>query len=151
VCVLWAMRTDLANADTLDTVIALLGAQFKEHRIALSLDDLSKAVRGLISDEGRGTLLVAHDPEPIGVAVLAYTWTLEHGGLVAWLDELFVLPEHRGRGIGRALLRRALEVAKEKGCRAVDLEVDSEHAEAERLYRREGFVSLPRRRWARRL
>jgi hypothetical protein len=27
--------------------------------------------------------MVAHDPEPIGVAVLAYTWTLEHGGLVA--------------------------------------------------------------------
>jgi GNAT superfamily N-acetyltransferase len=79
------------------------------------------------------------------------TRRLEHGGLVAWLDELFVLPEHRGRGIGRALLRRALEVANEKGCRALDLEVDFEHAQAERLYRREGFVSLPRGRWARRL
>jgi GNAT superfamily N-acetyltransferase len=85
------------------------------------------------------------------VAVLAFAWALEHGGLVAWLDELFVVPERRGGGMGRELLRRALEVARERGCRAVDLEVDSEHARAERLYERERFASLSRKRWVRRL
>lgn len=145
------MEIRAADIGDLDAVVELLGAQFEEHRVALSLRQLSDAVRGLISDERRGTILLAQDPHPNGVAALAYTWTLEHGGLVAWLDELFVVPTHRGRGVGQALLRRALDVAKEAGCRAVDLEVDSNHARAEHLYRRDGFTPLARRRWVRRL
>jgi ribosomal protein S18 acetylase RimI-like enzyme len=145
------VRIERARTADLTAVVDLLAEQFREHGISLPLQELSGAVLGLLSDAARGAVLLAYDPEPIGLAVLAYTWTLEHGGLAAWLDELFVAPEHRGRGVGRALLRRALEVGEERGCHAVDLEVDSEHARAERLYRREGFVALSRRRWARRL
>lgn len=145
------MRIEMAQARDSNAVVDLLGEQFREHGIDLGLEPLTEAVLGLLSDATRGAILLAHDFEPVGVAVLAYTWTLEHGGLVAWLDELFVVPDHRARGIGRALLRRALEVAWQNGCRAVELEVGAEHARAEHLYQREGFVALARRRWARRL
>jgi GNAT superfamily N-acetyltransferase len=145
------MRIEMAQAEDLNAVVALLAEQFREHRIDLDGEHLAEAVMGLFSDASRGAVLLGYDPEPVGVAVLAYTWTLEHGGQAAWLDELFVLPMHRGCGIGRALLQRGLEVAKERGCRAVDLEVDADHARAERLYQREGFASLSRRRWAPRL
>jgi len=145
------MRVRPAHIDDLEEVVRLLAAQFLEHDIALDAPELREGVRGLLADAGRGAVLLADDPDPVGVAVLAYTWTLEHGGLVAWLDELFVVPHHRGRGTGRALLLRALEVARDHGCRAVDLEVDAEHTRAERLYQREGFAVLPRKRWARRL
>jgi GNAT superfamily N-acetyltransferase len=146
-----AMRIERVTIDFLDGAVALLGAQFREHTIVIGLSALREAVRGLVSREERGAVLVASDPTPIGVAALAYTWTLEHGGLVAWLDELYVLPEHRGRGVGRALLLRALDVANENGCRAVDLEVDADHARAEHLYEREGFTALSRRRWAKKI
>jgi GNAT superfamily N-acetyltransferase len=145
------MRIEAATVQDLPVLEGLLRAQFEEHAIPLDPRALSGAVRGLLSDEGRGAVLLARDPDPIGVAVLAYTWTLEHGGKSAWLDELFVVPEHRDRGVGRALLLRALQVAGASGCRAVDLEVDVEHARAEHLYAREGFAALPRKRWARRL
>jgi GNAT superfamily N-acetyltransferase len=145
------MRIATAQKDDLNAVVALIGEQFAEHYIDLEPRQLSDAVLGLLSDPSRGAVQLAFDPEPVGVAVLAYTWTLEHAGLVAWLDELFVLPAHRGRGVGLALLRRALKVAAEAGCRAVDLEVDADHVRAERLYQREGFVALPRRRWAKRV
>jgi GNAT superfamily N-acetyltransferase len=145
------MRIEMARAGDSNAVVDLLGEQFREHGIELAQEQLSVAVQGMLSDAARGGILLAYDPEPVGVAVLAFTWTLEHGGLVAWLDELFVVPDYRGRGIGGALLRRALGVAAERGCRAVDLEVDAEHARAERLYEREGFVWLSRRRWAKRL
>ena len=81
------------------------------------------------------------------MAALAYLWSLEHGGRVAWLDEIFVLPAHRGRGIGRLLLRVALVVAQKAGCRVAQLEVVQGHERAEHLYRREGFASVARRRW----
>jgi GNAT superfamily N-acetyltransferase len=144
------MRIETAHEGDLDAVVALLAEQFREHRIDLKPDQLSEAVRGVLAHPSRGTILLGHDPEPVAVAVLAFTWTLEQGGHVAWLDELFVLHERRGHGIGRALLGRALEAARECGCLAVELEVDAEHSDAERLYRREGFTELPRRRWARR-
>jgi GNAT superfamily N-acetyltransferase len=145
------MRIQMAQAGDSNAVVALLAEQFREHGIELGPEPLSAAVMGLLSDAARGRILLAYDPDPVGVAVLAFTWTLEHGGFVAWLDELFVVPEHRGRGIGRALLVRAVAVARENGCRAVELEVDPAHARAEHLYQREGFAALSRRRWAKRL
>ena len=145
------MRIRVAHPEDVDAVVRLLAAQFREHDIQLGVAELREGFRGLIFDPVRGAVILAEDRDPVGVAVLAYTWTLEHGGLVAWLDELFVVPEHRDQGTGRALLLRAVDVARDNGCRAVDLEVDLHHGRAERLYERQGFVALPRRRWSKRL
>ncbi|HXX67410.1 MAG TPA: GNAT family N-acetyltransferase [Polyangiaceae bacterium] len=142
------MEVRVADVHDLDDVLELLRAQFDEHGIDLPAGELPEALRGLLSDKKRGRVLLACDPDPAGIAVLAYTWTLEHGGQVAWLDELFVIPGRRGQGVGLALLRRAIEVAREGGCRAVELEVDAERERAEHLYEREGFRRLPRHRWA---
>jgi GNAT superfamily N-acetyltransferase len=87
----------------------------------------------------------------VGLAAISLAWTLEHGGKSAWLDELYVLPECRGRGVGRALLGQAVAAARELGCAAMDLEVDRDHSRAERLYRRAGFQPLPRSRWVKSL
>ena len=107
------------------------------------------AIAGLVTVPDRGALLLARESEEaVGVAVLAYIWTLEHGGLVAWLDELYVVPWQRCRGTGRALLDRALAEAGARGCVAIELEVDREHARAESLYERAGFGRLPRSRWS---
>ena len=142
------MRIEAASAGTLDAVLALLGAQYAEHAIDLPEGALRDATRVLVGEPHRGAIFLACDPAPVGVAVLALTWTLEHGGLVAWLDELYVVPAHRGRGVGEALLQRALEHARGAGCRAVELEVDAGHARAEHLYVRAGFAPLPRTRWS---
>jgi GNAT superfamily N-acetyltransferase len=143
------MKIEVATVQTADDTVRLLGLQFQEQGIGLPTETLRAAVLGLLTDPTRGAVLVAYDPDAIGIAVLAYTWTLEHGGRVAWLDELFVEPNHRGRGVGRAILRRALEIAAAAACRAVDLEVDVKHERAEHLYEREGFRRLSRHRWAR--
>ncbi len=52
-------------------------------------------------------------------------------------------------GIGTALVRAACAAAAARGCRAMDLEVDSRDEDAARLYHREGFRRLPWSRWAR--
>jgi GNAT superfamily N-acetyltransferase len=133
---------------SLPAAIALLGEQFAEHGIALAPSAIASAARGMVDDPSRGALILATSPSPIGIAALAYTWTLEHGGLVAWLDELYVIPAERGRGIGTTLLHHAVDVARAAGALALELEVDTGHARAERLYVREGFSRLPRARWS---
>jgi GNAT superfamily N-acetyltransferase len=143
------MQIRSATAGDVESVMTLLRGQFEEHGIVASPDTLREAVRVLASDPARGAILVAFDPDAVGLAVLPYTWTLEHGGLVGWLEELYVVPSRRSQGVGSMLLERALDLARLRGCRAIDLEVDSGHARAEHLYRRAGFKLLPRRRWTR--
>ena len=146
------LRIDLVNAKQRPLAVRLLEAQFEEHAIALSPERLDGAVASLIETPERGALLIARDgDDPVGLAALAYTWTLEHGGLVAWLEELYVVPTRRGQGAGTALLMRAMELAHSVGCTAVELEVDAGHRRAENLYRRAHFEPLARSRWSRRL
>jgi len=145
------MTISPATLDDLDEVARLLAAQFKEHAIALPGRALRAAVRGALEDPSRGEFLVARDVRPVGVAYLAYTWTLEHGGRSAWLEELYVVPVMRSRGVGTRLLREAMARAKAAGAAAVDLEVDDDHARAAHLYAREGFHAHRRARWFARL
>jgi GNAT superfamily N-acetyltransferase len=137
-----AATADLADAR------ALLASQFAEHGIEQGDQGLEKLLER--AELGR-VFLARSGGEAIGLAVLAFTWTLEHGGLVAWLDELLVVPEARSAGVGNRLLHHALAAARDLGCAAVELEVDEGHARTSNLYAREGFTPLPRKRWVRRL
>ena len=125
-------------------VVELLVAQMADHAIDVSRAAIERAVAGMLADPRRGFILVDGSD---GVAWVSFTWSLEHGGLTAWLEELYVVPARRGDGLGTALLRAAEERARAAGCAAVDLEVDVEHTRAARLYQREGYRSLPRGRW----
>ena len=59
------------------------------------------------------------------------TWSI--GGTV-YLEDLFVAPSERGRGIGRALIDEVLKRARERGCASVYWHTQSENAAARRLY-----------------
>jgi ribosomal protein S18 acetylase RimI-like enzyme len=135
-----------------DAVVQLLVAQLREHAIETPEAQLAASVDAMLCRPRRGRLLVAHvGAGPVGFAALSFVWPLEHGGRSTWLEELYVVPAQRDRGIGRALLEAACEEAAEGGAVAVDLEVDAEHERASRLYARHGFTPLPRARWVRRL
>jgi GNAT superfamily N-acetyltransferase len=142
----------IAGLDDLDAAVALLRRQLDEHAIALDDSALVRAVRGLIEQPDVGRVLVAaQDGEAAGVAVLSFLWTLEHGGPAVWLDELYVEPRWRRRGIAQALVDEAARLARERGCIALDLEVEDGHHDATRLYTRLGFTRHRRVRWAKRL
>ena len=136
-------------ADLYD-VVDLLAAQLAEHDIPIARADLAFAAEGILRVAERGFILLAVDPaRAAGIACVSFSWTVERGGMVAWLDELYVVPERREHGIGNELLGRVIAAAADEGCRTVELEVETSHARAEHLYRRHGFGGLPRRRWTR--
>jgi GNAT superfamily N-acetyltransferase len=142
----------VATQEDLEAAVALLRRQLDEHAIALDEDALVHAVRGLIEQPELGRVLIAtHCGQIAGAAVLSFIWTLEHGGPAAWLDELYVEPRWRRRGIGQELVDAALQLARERGCIALDLEVEDGHDDAARLYARLGFARHRRVRWAKRV
>ena len=149
-----ATDIDVRSATALDreTIIDLLIAQLSEHAIDTPRAAVCRAIDGMLANDSRGFVLIARrGPRVAGVAYVAFTWTLEHGGKSAWLEEFYVVPAQRNQGIGAALLSVALQRARAAGCAAVDLEVDRAHARAAHLYTRAGFTPLTRERWVRSL
>jgi GNAT superfamily N-acetyltransferase len=142
------LKIALAQADDLPDALKLLRAQFSEHAIALPAERVAAGLSAVLASPSLGRVLLAREgPSTIGLAYLAFTWTLERGGLVAWLEELYVLPDRRNAGVGAALLREALAEAARAGCGGVELEVESGHQRVESLYCREAFQPLTRSRW----
>ncbi|MHB8520809.1 MAG: GNAT family N-acetyltransferase [Limisphaerales bacterium] len=130
----------------------LLVEQLGEHGIAASAEPLAQVLENVVADGARGFLLLARNNDRIvGVAYVATILSAEHCGPVAWLEELYVVPDHRSQGIGTALITGVVQRARETGMVAIELEVDSSHSRAESLYRRFGFRGLERSRWVRKL
>jgi ribosomal protein S18 acetylase RimI-like enzyme len=77
---------------------------------------------------------------PIGYIVLTIGYSLERGGRDSFIDELYVRPEQRGRGLGAHAIGTAEAAARRLGVRAVHLEVDTGNDRARRLYERSGFA-----------
>jgi GNAT superfamily N-acetyltransferase len=141
-----------AQAADREALLRLLAAQFQELEIPLPAERLAQAVDGVLEDPSRGTFLLGRaGGRAAGLAYLSYQWTLEHGGRVAWLEELFVEPELRSQGLGAQLLEAACAHARSQACAAVDLEVEEAHPRAANLYSRAGFRPLNRKRWVKAL
>jgi len=90
-----------------------------------------------------GTVLVAYDRgRPVGVVALR---PLEAGGCE--MKRMYVVPDHRRKGIGRVLSERLVEIARRKGYRAMRLDtLGTMHAALE-LYRTLGFREIPAYRY----
>lgn len=142
------MRIQMLSAGDEALALPLLEAQYREHGIDVNGRPLRSALSRLLRSPGSGAVLLALFPAPVGVAAISFTFSLERCGPVCWLDELYVEKRLRGRGIGRALLVRACAAARRQGCVQMELEIVRGHERAARLYRREGFAALPRKRYS---
>jgi len=61
-------------------------------------------------------LIAEVDAEPVGLALFFHTFSTFRGQPGIHLEDLFVQPEHRGKGIGKAILARLARIALERGC-----------------------------------
>ncbi len=98
---------------------------------------LTQNARQMLADGDMVVLLTGEGPD--GLAELRFrksVWTVK---LDAYLEELYVVPARRGRGIGRALLREAMEVARAEGAGHMDLGTSQDDTAAIALYESEGF------------
>jgi ribosomal protein S18 acetylase RimI-like enzyme len=134
------METRVRRADTADAaeVARLLhdfNTEFDEP--TPGVEALSERTRRLMA-EGEITVLLGGE-RPDGIAVLRLRPALWAEGLDAYLEELYVAPERRGQGIGRALLEATMEAAREAGAVRIDLGTSVDDSAAIGLYESCGF------------
>lgn len=78
---------------------------------------------------------------PDGLALLRFRPSFWSGELDAYLEELYVVPHLRGQGLGRAMMERAMEVARERGATRMDLGTSTDDTAARALYEKLGFTN----------
>lgn len=139
------------TAGEIHLVVPLFEAQLQEHGIASSRDLLTANLRTCLAEPQYGFVVSARTGgSHVGVAYAAGILSLEHGGRSGWLEEFYVLPQWRGHRVGSRLLEAVFAGARERGWRALDLEVDAGHQRTLAPYKRNGFEIVPRTRFVRR-
>lgn len=105
-----------------------------------------KNLQKFISNNSSGFIRFIHENgELAGYFIVCFGFSFEFGGRDAFLDELYLLPRFRGRGIGTKAVEYCIEEAGSFGVKALHLEVEMKNEPAFSLYKRMGFKEHPRR------
>jgi ribosomal protein S18 acetylase RimI-like enzyme len=120
-------------------VVARLLAEFNEHngRDWPPEAAIRAGVERLIARDDTEYLL-GGDP-PAGVVGLRYRYGVWWDGEDCNIEDVFVRADARGTGLGRALVSAAIDRARERGCRRMELDTGADNAPAQGLYRSLGF------------
>ncbi|MFF7706030.1 GNAT family N-acetyltransferase [Pseudomonas sp. NPDC007930] len=110
-----------------------------EHEVVASIDD----IRNSLFAEGTPTraLIGELDGQPIGHAVYFYSYSTWLGRNGIYLEDLYITPEHRGSGAGRALLQQIAREAVANGCGRLEWSVLDWNEPAIGFYRKLGAVA----------
>lgn len=112
-----------------------------EHQLDLDAGRLAEHLFG--PHPSCGALLADVDGQPAGFALHYQSYSTFRTRPCLHLEDLFVRPEHRGRGLGLQLLRATAAVAASRGCPRLDWNVLDWNEPAIGFYRRQGAVLLP--------
>jgi ribosomal protein S18 acetylase RimI-like enzyme len=102
-------------------------------------ETLGERIAEFIEHNRSTFLLIGEGPD--GFAQITYKPVVYIEGLSAHLQELYVVPKRRARGLGRALLEAAMEVAREEGAEHMDLGTSEDDKAARALYESAGFIN----------
>jgi GNAT superfamily N-acetyltransferase len=135
------MEISLATAFDVPALCDLLSLLFSQE--ADFQPDYEAQRRGLLQileNPDVGVILVARQKNQIvGMVNLLFTVSTALGQRVALLEDLVILPNQRGKGIGSKLLKEAIEMAKLHDCHRITLLTDLANESAQRFYRKHGF------------
>jgi GNAT superfamily N-acetyltransferase len=138
----------LATPADVPDIHALIRALAEYERLAhLCVSSEADVAAALFGPHPAAQVLIARKeakPSPAaGFALFFHNWSTFLGRPGLWLEDLFVRPEHRGAGLGRALLVRLAALARERGCGRFEWAVLDWNAPAIRFYQEAGAAVLP--------
>ncbi len=130
----------LAQPEHLEQITTLVAAFHAEEGITQDDETRRAALAPLLEGSPYGAIyIIGPIRAPIGYIIVTFTWSVEFGGLDGLLDELYIRPPVRGRGIASEVLIQLPKALAEAGVRMLHLEVTHDNETAKRLYLRSGF------------
>ena len=135
-------RADTAEAEDVARLIAEFGKWWGKNVVPEA--EVRASVERIMGGDDGEYLLGAVDGAPVGVCQLRFRWSVWKSAEDCWLEDLFVREEARRSGLGHALVEAALERARERGCKRIELDVNEDNSAARALYEACGFQTEPK-------
>ena len=126
---------DVADAETVGQLLHDFNSEFDEPTPGPRV--LAARLGRLIA--GHETTVLLGGAGPHGLAVLRFRPSIWTESFECYLAELYVVPDRRGQGLGRALMETAMDVARKEGADYMDLGTSEDDVAARALYESLGF------------
>ena len=130
-------RGQPADAEAIGRLLHDFNTEFED--FTPGPEKIAARVRGLLAGGDTVVLLAGEGPD--GLAVLRFRSSIWIEALECYLAELYVIPDRRGRGLGRALMNEVLEVARAEGAGHIELNTSDDDVAARALYEKLGFTN----------
>lgn len=126
-------------------LIAMMRSFYAELGEPFDGERAGRALQALLADPSQGAVWIfREDGRAAGYLVITHGYSLEFGGRIAVVDEVYSVPEVRGQGLGVRALALAEEHCRRHQIGALRLEVHHENHRALALYERNGFETHDR-------
>jgi ribosomal protein S18 acetylase RimI-like enzyme len=129
-------RAGMEDADVVARLLREFNIEYDEP--APAQEQMAERIRALL-EHGDTIILVAGEP-PCAVSVTRFRPGLWSPKLESYVAELYVVPDRRGQGIGRALMEETMAVARAQGADTMELGTGETDVTARALYESLGFT-----------
>jgi len=121
----------LATIEHLDRLLPLLASFHAEEGLPVSDEQRKNGITPLLKGSPHGVAYMIGPPRaPIGYVVVSFGWSIEFGGMDGFVDEIYVRPGVRGRGVASEVLLTLPRALADAGLKAMHLEVRTDNADA---------------------
>jgi GNAT superfamily N-acetyltransferase len=131
-----------ALMDEIEEMLPLIRAYCEFYETQPNETGLREMFRTLISDPSQGAVFIARqEGRAIGFATLDWKWSSLKAARIGYLEDLFVDPDARGRGIADALIEICADRCRELGMPALEWLTAPDNHRAQKVYNRTGAAS----------
>lgn len=131
----------LATEDDIQLLLPFVRSFHEFEGLNLTDDEREISVRGLLTKSEFGGIWIIFDGAlPAGYIAICKGYSIEFCGYDAFIDEFYIRPESRGKGLGMTVLQLAKVEAQKLGIRALHLEVARSNTRARSFYASASFV-----------
>jgi GNAT superfamily N-acetyltransferase len=131
-----------ARPDEIEEMLPLIRAYCEFYETEPNDEGLRTMFETLITDPGQGVVFIArYDGRAVGFATLDWKWSSLKAAKLGYLEDLFVDPGARGRGIADALIEVCAERCRELGMPVMEWLTAPDNHRAQKVYNRAGAES----------
>lgn len=119
----------------IETITQMMQDFYAIDNYPIDIEVSKKLFQEFISDEKLGKSWLIYSAENlVGYVILTYVFSFEYKGRIAFLDELYIKVDYRGKGIGKQTIDFIKKQASNQNVKLIYLEVENHNQNAQKLY-----------------
>jgi ribosomal protein S18 acetylase RimI-like enzyme len=129
-----------AEITDLETIVKMMQSFYEIDNYPFDAEIAAILFQEFVNNENLGKCwFIIMDEKTVGYVILTFVFSFEYKGRIAFLDELYIKEECRGKGIGKTAIQFIQEQANELSLKLIYLEIENHNQNAQKLYLSQNF------------